>query len=66
MAVLYNVFMTYSLDLRERVVSFVNNGISCEEASSIFSISCRTIYYWMKQKDLSPKPSFSRKRKINK
>ena len=58
--------MAYSLDLRERVVSFVNSGMSCEEASSTFSISCRTIYYWMKRKNLSPTLSFSRERKINK
>lgn len=63
---MYSVTMTYSLDLRERVVSYMNDGGSANKASSIFDVSVRTIHYWMKRKDLSPKPSFSRQRKINK
>lgn len=58
--------MTYSLDLRERVVSYVNDGGNVHKAASIFDISKRTIHYWMKKKDLSPKPTFLRQRKINK
>ena len=58
--------MTYSLDLRERVVSYINDGGGAHKAASVFNISIRTIHYWMKKKDLSPKPSLLRQRKINK
>jgi len=58
--------MTYSLDLRERVVSFVKSGGSKAEASHRYHISPRTILYWMKRDDLAPNPTFMRQRKINK
>ena len=58
--------MTYSLDLRKRVVSYINDGGSAHKAASVFDISVRTIHYWMKRENLSPNPSFSRQRKINK
>lgn len=58
--------MTYSLDLRERVISHVENGGSQAEAARIFSINYRTISYWRKKADLKPKKHGLRNRKIDK
>lgn len=48
--------MSYSIDLRERVIGYVQNGGSQAEASVIFKISRKTIYNWMQRTDLSAKP----------
>lgn len=47
--------MTYSIDLRERAVSFVHTGGSQAEASQLFKVSTRTLYNWLQSKDLTPK-----------
>lgn len=39
--------MTYSMDLRERVVSYINSGGQQTVAAKIFSVSLRTIHKWM-------------------
>jgi len=39
--------MSYSTDLRERVVDFVNNGGSKAEASRRFKVSRSTVYDWL-------------------
>ena len=57
--------MTYSLDLRQRVVSFVQAGGERKEASKIYSISIKTIYAWMHSTTLVPKKHGPRKRKID-
>ena len=38
--------MTYSLDLRNRVVAFIRNGGSKAAAADIFSIHRDTVYDW--------------------
>ncbi len=38
--------MIYSLDLREAVISYINNGGSKIEAMRIFNISRATLYRW--------------------
>ena len=58
--------MTYSLDLREKAVSFILDGGSKSEAMRIFKISRDTIYRWINAKDLRPKPHGLRHRKIDK
>jgi len=58
--------MTCSLDLRERVISFVRSGGSKAQAARRFSISRRTVYNWLLRDDLSPKAHGSRHRKIDK
>jgi putative transposase len=40
----------YSKDLRERVVDYVERGNSKVEASRVFKVCRRTIYYWLKLK----------------
>ena len=47
--------MTYSLDLRQRVVDFVKNGGSKAEASRVYEVSIWCVYDWCKRKELAPK-----------
>jgi len=58
--------MTYSLDLRETVLSYINNGGSKVEAARLFNISRNTLYRWLGMDDLLPKVHGSRNRKIDK
>jgi len=59
------VSMTYSVDLRRRIVSFVGDGGSKAEASRRFSISRKTVYNWLSCDDLTPKRHGPRRRKID-
>jgi len=58
--------MTFSLDLRERVINFVLSGGSKAEAARRFSVSRKTVYDWLKRDDLSSKAHGMRHRKIDK
>ena len=58
--------MTYSIDLRRRVVGFVNGGGSKAEASRRFEVSLWCVNDWSKRKDLTPKVHGERNRKIDK
>lgn len=40
----------YSLDLRERVIAFIDEGGAKTEACRIFKIGHNTIYLWMRQR----------------
>lgn len=42
--------MSYSIDLRKRVVQFIENGGSILEAVRIFGVTRQTIYNWFKKK----------------
>ena len=42
--------MSYSIDLRERVISFIEGGGSKIGASRLFRVSCRTVFMWIQQK----------------
>ncbi len=42
--------MSYSLDLRKKVIEFIETKGSVPEAAQLFSISERTIYNWLKKK----------------
>ena len=44
--------MSYSVDLRERVISFVENGSSKSAASRLFNVSVFSIDAWLKKKSL--------------
>jgi transposase len=44
--------MTYSVDLRERVVAFVKNGGSKSEAARHFKISRWCVYEWLSREKL--------------
>ncbi len=58
--------MSYGIDYRRRVVSFVTEGGSKREAARLFKVSPNTIYEWLKLgEDLSPRPAATRRRKID-
>lgn len=59
--------MTYSLDLRKKVLSFIRGGGSKVEAAKTFGISRPVIYSWLRHgDDLSPKQKGVRRfRKID-
>ena len=58
--------MTYSLDLRKRVVCYVRSGGLQTEASRLFSVSTKTIQRWLAREDLRPSPAKTRQRKLDK
>ena len=45
------MIMTYSTDLRKRVLDFINTGGSKAAAKRTFGISRRTIYNWLETED---------------
>lgn len=57
--------MPYSLDLRERVVNFVEEGGSVSKAAQIYQVSRATIYRWLSREDLKPTQVTRRKRKLD-
>ena len=58
--------MSYSIDLRKRVVAHVSQGGSKAEASRIFGVGRPTIYRWLSMSDLTPRPAKTRRRKLDK
>ncbi len=58
--------MSYSVDLRERVVSFVRGGGSPTKAAQVFQVGRTTLYRWLNSPDLQPKPARERQRKLDK
>jgi len=57
--------MTYSIDLRKRVVEFVQNGGSKAEASRRYQVSLWCVNDWYKRDDLTPQLQERRKRKLD-
>ena len=57
--------MTYSLDIRERAVSYVKNGGQCTEASHLFKVGRKTLYNWLRAKNLHPQTGITRRRKLD-
>lgn len=57
--------MTYSLDLRKRVVNYVRSGNPQTEASRFFDVDRKTIYSWLNRETLSAKPHGTRRRKLD-
>ncbi len=58
--------MSYSADLRERVVAYVRDGGSRTKASKLFQVGRTTLYRWLNATDLQPKPARERRRKLDK
>lgn len=58
--------MSYSVDLRERVVGYVRSGGSPDVAATLFKVGRSTIYRWLDAPDLHPRPAKERKRKLDK
>jgi transposase len=60
--------MAYSKDLRQSVMNYVESGGSKTEAVTIFGISLKTIWNWIKKKkegSLAPKKRVNSHRKID-
>ena len=57
--------MTYSIDLRKRVVEFVRDGGSKAEASRQDKVSLWCVNDQCKREDLTPQPQKGRKRKLD-
>lgn len=57
--------MTYSMDLRKRVVEFVATGGSKSEASRRFSVSRWCVMDWCNRDDLKPKAYDRQRRKFD-
>ena len=45
--------MSYSIDLRERVITFIESGSSKSAASRLFNVSVFSIDAWLKKKKLT-------------
>jgi transposase len=58
--------MSYSVDLREQVVSYVRDGGSPTQAVQLFQVGRTTLYRWLSMVDLRPKPAKERRRKLDK
>ena len=56
--------MAFSVDLRERVVAAVDDGMSASEASTIFNVCIRVIYVWLDLREtagsLEPKTGYQK------
>jgi transposase len=57
--------MTYSVDLRKRVVAFVEVGGSKTEAARRFSVSEGSVHNWLKRDNLAPTKVKRRHRKLD-
>lgn len=57
--------MTYSVDLRQRVVAFVEAGGAKAEAARRFSVSEGSVHNWLKRDNLAPTKVKHRDRKLN-
>jgi transposase len=44
--------LSYSVDLRERVVGYVRGGVSRIKASELFQVGRTTLYRWLNARDL--------------
>ena len=57
--------MSYSMDLRQRVVAFVEAGGAKAEAARRFSISEGSVHNWLKRDNLAPTKVKHRDRKLD-
>ena len=57
--------MTYSIDLRQRVVDYVERGGSKVAAARVFNVSRGTIYNWFDRESLIPTKVIRRNRKLD-
>lgn len=57
--------MADSLDLRQKVVNYVENGGSITKAAAIFKVGRATIYRWLGREDLRPTQVNHRQRKLD-
>ena len=57
--------MSYSLDLRKKVIDYVENGGSITKAAALFKIGRATIYRWLSREEGSATKVKHRQRKLD-
>ena len=57
--------MSYSIDLRKRVVDYVENGGRIAQAAGLFQVVVATIYRWLGRTDLRATKVKRRKRNLD-
>ncbi len=57
--------MPYSLDLRKKVINYVERGGGVTKASQIFQVSRASIYRWLNRENLEATKVKRRQRKLN-
>ena len=57
--------MPYSLDLRKRVVEYMEKGGSATKAAKIYQVGRATIYCWLGRENLAPTVVERRNRKLD-
>ena len=57
--------MAYSLDLRKRVVDYVENGGGITKAAALLKVGRATIYRWLRREDLRATKVEHHERKID-
>ena len=57
--------MSYSLDFRQKVISYIENGGKVTKAAKIFEIGRATIYRWLNRQNLEATKVERRKRKLD-
>jgi len=57
--------MSYSLDLRKKVIDYVENGGSITKAAALFNIGRATIYRWLSREKLEATKVKHRQRKLD-
>ncbi|MCP4337103.1 MAG: helix-turn-helix domain-containing protein [Mycoplasma sp.] len=58
--------MAYGLELRQRIIEFIQKGSHVDKAAEIFNINRSTIYRWLKRENLAPKLNHTKGYKIDK
>lgn len=57
--------MPYSLDLRKRVIDYIENGGSVTKAAKLFQVGRASIYRWLNRETLEATKVKRRKRKLD-
>ena len=57
--------MSYSLDFRQKVINYIENGGQVVKAAKIFGIARATIYRWLDRQDLEATKVERRQRKLD-
>ena len=57
--------LSYSLDLRQKVKTYLENGGPITKAEKIFGMGRATIYRWLNRKNLEPTKGERRQRKLD-
>ncbi|MFN8694069.1 MAG: IS630 transposase-related protein, partial [Holosporales bacterium] len=58
--------MSYSIDMGERALRNVQEGMSKLAVCRLFKINRQTLYNWLSSESLTPKKVARRQRKLNK